>query len=100
MHPTLNIVDEELRLVARGAGILKPLTQAQVDILMAAEQSLGRERLTQLAAQTQADVKAGGVVAQNGERLKTPEAIFVYTLYARLNRTQRKALSAPEGWVA
>ena len=100
VHPTLNIVDEELRLVARGAGISKPLTQAQVDILMAAEQALGRERLTQLAAQTQADVKASGVVAQNGERLKTPEAIFVYTLYARLNRAQRKALSAPDGWVA
>ncbi len=100
VHPTLNIVDEELRLVARGAGISKPLTQAQVDILLAAEQALGRERLAQLAAQTQADAKAGGVVAQNGERLKTPEAIFVYSLYARLNRAQRKALSAPEGWVA
>ncbi len=95
---TRNIDDPDLRAVAQQAGITKPLSQSQIEILGAARQALSLDRLAQLAAEAKADARAGGIEAQSGERLTTPELIFVYQLYARLNRAQRKRLTAPQGW--
>lgn len=98
-HPTLNIDDDDLRDIARSAGVRRELDSSQLVVLTTARRLLGLKRLGELANQSQFDLKAGGIVAQNGDRLTSPETVFIYSLYARLNRTQRQSLPAPQGWL-